>query len=173
MTDLTEEWRTIDGFEGLYEICIDGRVRSWKTPGNRGRSESPREIVIKTDRINRRYVTLYERRVSHNRFIHTLIMACFVGPRPSGLEICHYNGDSTDNRVENLRYDTHVANMADRDRHGRTQLCGLVRLNESQVREIRSARADGTPVKILAAQYGVVEPTISRIATGARWAHLV
>jgi hypothetical protein len=42
----------------------------------------------------------------------------FVGPAPEGMEGCHYNGDPTDNRLENLRWDTRKANVADAIRHG-------------------------------------------------------
>lgn len=45
-------------------------------------------------------------------------MEAFVGPCPEGMEVCHNNGDCTDNRLENLRYDTKSANMLDRVRHG-------------------------------------------------------
>lgn len=51
-------------------------------------------------------------------FIHVVILTTFVGPRPSGMEGCHINGDPADNRLENLRWDTHASNMQDAIRHG-------------------------------------------------------
>jgi len=39
------------------------------------------------------------------------------GPRPDGMECCHGNGDSADNRVENLRWDTRANNGADKRMH--------------------------------------------------------
>lgn len=50
--------------------------------------------------------------------VHGLVMLAFRGGTPAGLEICHNNGVATDNRLENLRFDTHVANMADAKAHG-------------------------------------------------------
>jgi hypothetical protein len=50
--------------------------------------------------------------------VHRLVAAAFLGPRPDGMMICHWNGDPADNRVENLRYATRVDNALDSLRHG-------------------------------------------------------
>ncbi len=52
------------------------------------------------------------------RTIHTLVAAAFIGPRPDGMDTCHNNGDKTDNRLDNLRYDTKSANAFDTLKHG-------------------------------------------------------
>jgi len=54
----------------------------------------------------------------HRRYIHHLVLEAFVGPRPPGTECCHRNDIKTDNRLENLRWDTSSANMYDRVRNG-------------------------------------------------------
>ena len=48
-------------------------------------------------------------------------MQAFVGPAPDGMVICHYNDIKTDNRLENLRYDTQYANGQDRIRNGKSK----------------------------------------------------
>lgn len=52
--------------------------------------------------------------------VATLVLETFVGPRPEGLEGCHDDGDKNNSHRSNLRWDTHVENCADRDRHGTT-----------------------------------------------------
>ena len=42
-----------------------------------------------------------------------MVIHAFVGPTPPGMEICHNNGIHADNRLKNLRFDTHAANMED------------------------------------------------------------
>lgn len=49
--------------------------------------------------------------------VHVLVAAAFHGPRPDGLETRHRNGDSLDNRPENLCYGTHAENMTDLSEH--------------------------------------------------------
>lgn len=50
--------------------------------------------------------------------VHVLVLEAFVGPRPDGLQGCHWNDIKTDNRLENLRWDTASANMHDKVRNG-------------------------------------------------------
>ena len=50
--------------------------------------------------------------------VGVMVLETFVGPCPDGLECCHNNDLFCDNRLENLRWDTHRANIADRTRHG-------------------------------------------------------
>lgn len=50
--------------------------------------------------------------------LHQAVMAAFVGPRPAGEEVCHYDGDKLNNHLDNLRYDTHQSNMQDMRRKG-------------------------------------------------------
>lgn len=55
---------------------------------------------------------------SRSFLVHRLVLGAFVGPCPAGMECRHLNGDSTDNRVENLAWGTHVENVKDVIAHG-------------------------------------------------------
>lgn len=48
-----------------------------------------------------------------NYYIHILVAAAFLGPRPAGMDVCHNDGDKTNNAVSNLRYDTRSNNILD------------------------------------------------------------
>jgi hypothetical protein len=49
--------------------------------------------------------------------VHQIILETFVGPKPDGMESCHYpDPDRTNNRIENLRWDTHAENAKDKYR---------------------------------------------------------
>ena len=108
MQPTQENWLPVVGYEGLYEVSDLGRVRSLrsghllKMATNRG---YPRVGLNKDG--NARAVR-----------VHILVAAAFIGPRPDGQEVCHANGVKTDNRVTNLRYDTHAENNRDIVRHG-------------------------------------------------------
>lgn len=51
--------------------------------------------------------------------VHRLVLFAFVGKCPDGMEACHNNGIASDNRIENLRWDTHQNNNKDRKMHGK------------------------------------------------------
>ncbi len=109
------------------------------------------------------------------RLVHVLVMTLFVGERPEGMEVCHQNGDPTDARLVNLRWDTHSGNTEDARRHG-TMYMGsrhhLARLTEDGVREIRRRFAAGESCKKLAHDNGVSRTTIERIVKRIMWRHL-
>lgn len=55
------------------------------------------------------------------RMVHQVICRAFHGPRPTPAhEVCHIDGDPTNNRPQNLRWGTRKENAADRHAHGRT-----------------------------------------------------
>lgn len=104
-----ESWKPVEGYEGRYEVSDAGRVRSLLT----GK-------VLKTFRGGRGYLSVSLRRDGEGRttYVHHLVARAFIGPRPTGLDICHQNGDVTDARASNLRYGTRNSNMRDAIAHG-------------------------------------------------------
>jgi hypothetical protein len=52
---------------------------------------------------------------------HRAVAEAFLGPCPAGMQVCHWNGDKADNRIDNLRYDTPKANAIDSLRLGATR----------------------------------------------------
>ena len=115
---MSETWIPIPGYEGLYDVSDLGRVRSLDRLDARGHAR--REMVLKPRTSNKRhYVVLYTNGVRRrNSKVHRLVLEAFMGPCPDGLEGCHLNDDPTDNRLENLRWDTQSANMLDSVRNG-------------------------------------------------------
>lgn len=117
-----ERWRSIPGYEGAYEVSNLGRVRSLDRVviDSRGRSLRLRGRVMAgtLDAIGRPVANLYAGKVCTLWRVCTLVMTAFVGPRPEGMECCHNNGNPADNRLGNLRWDTHSANAMDMVRHG-------------------------------------------------------
>lgn len=123
MTPTREEWQPVVGYEGAYEVSDHGRVRSVDRViiDSRGRRQpwTGRVRKLRKNRLGRWTVGLRdEQRKWHNLQVAPLVLAAFVGPRPSGLECCHNNGISTDDRLVNLRWDTRSSNMLDKVKHG-------------------------------------------------------
>lgn len=126
--DQLEIWKAIVGWEGFYEVSNWGRVRSLDrvVPNGRGSVRRVPGRIMKPYKDRPKYPHMIiqlsrgGRSKEHAQFplVHKLVLEAFVGPRPPGLEACHNNGDGTDNRVSNLRWDTHKANMADQFKHG-------------------------------------------------------
>jgi hypothetical protein len=115
---MSAEWRPIPGYEGLYEASDDGQVRSLPRRDWRGRVLSGR--VLKTHRNSSGYpiVSLCTRGKPRTIYVHQLVAAAFIGPRPAGTETRHLDGDQLNNRAGNLVYGTASENKLDTVRHG-------------------------------------------------------
>lgn len=108
-------------------------------------------------------------------FVHRLMLESHVGPCPRGMEACHNNGVRTDNRIDNLRWDTRKNNHADKWIHGTQQAgeqCGTHVLTNADVLEIKRRIVGGDTNKSLSAKFSVDKTTISAIRSGRIWGWL-
>ena len=116
-----ERWKPALGWEGLYEVSDQGRVFS--CPRTVLRNGHPYRIAGKMltlckSKRGRMYTIFSRDGKTSTVWVHKLVLEAFVGPRPPGLECCHANDIGSDNRLENLRWDTHSSNQYDRARNG-------------------------------------------------------
>ena len=119
---IAETWKSIPGHPG-YEVSDLGRVRSVDRvrpyPGGYSKTLRGKPRQPSRDRAGRLRVPLPSPEGGTRTWlIHALVLTAFVGPRPEGMDGCHNNGDHTDNRLSNLRWDTKSENMLDAVRHG-------------------------------------------------------
>lgn len=143
-----EEWRPVPGWEGLYAVSDQGRVKSFrKHPGGRilkpGRYTSSGHVSVSLGRGNMRPV-------------HSLVLLSFVGPPELGEEVRHLNGVADDNRLVNLAYGTRSLNLIDSQKHG----TGRAKFTPEQVRRIRTDHAGGETRTSIALRTGVSLSTI-------------
>lgn len=118
MQSTPERWLPIPGYEGRYDVSDQGRVRSWLLwHGDTG----PRVISQNHTGSRQQYLAVslwHANGTRRTATVHRLVGEAFIGPRPDGLDTRHLNGNSEDNRIENLTYGTKRENQADSIRHG-------------------------------------------------------
>lgn len=169
MAKKEEEWRPIPGYEGYYEVSDLGRVKSLPRRGTKGGILSP---ISK----NNGYLTvaLFKDGKSSKKQISRLVLEAFVGTPEGYMEACHNNGRRADNRLSNLRWDTHRKNIRDRERHGTTargERNGNAKLTEDKVREIRDLRGKMTQ-RAIAILFGISKTVVNAIHHRRNWAHV-
>jgi len=157
------ERREIAGFTG-YWIYEDGRVWSVRS-GNFLTAYSGGDTYCQ--------YSLYDNGKRRRRYAHRLVLEAFVGPCPDGMECRHLDGNPQNNHVSNLRWDTHVNNVADRKLHGTEcsgERQGSVKLDWNRVHQIRRLleQGDYTQRKI-ADMFGVSPALITRIKKREVW----
>lgn len=110
---MEEIWKDIKGYEGLYQISNNGRVKSLlKVTKFGNRLKVNEEMILKPALGKRGYyvVSLNHNGKSKTFTIHRLIAEAFI-PNPLNKKfIDHINTIKTDNRIENLRWVTSKEN---------------------------------------------------------------
>lgn len=119
---MTEQWRPVVGWEGLYEVSDQGRVRSVDRVITRrnGLRHTHRGQILKACPIKSGHlvVRLMNAGFGSTRTVHRLVLEAFIGPCQIGHEGCHIDGNHKNNRVNNLYWGTRSENLLDQVRHG-------------------------------------------------------
>lgn len=169
-----EIWLDIPGYEGKYQVSNMGRIKSLQRTVRGFNQFGCFEWILKEkllkpgkrDKYGHLSVVLNNPRKSYS--VHQLVMAAFVGETPDGMDICHNNCDSADNRLCNLRFDTRTENVLDVYKVGRAWKS----LTADDVEAIRFGLHSGISCYELAGMFDVCHQTISKIKKGVTYSWL-
>jgi hypothetical protein len=182
----TVNYKYIKGFLG-YRVGDDGSVwSSWERTGRgKGNGKGGKFIIGNSWKLLRQHIsskdkrpTVHLRRNSrtYTKRVHKLVLEAFIGPCPIGMEVCHNDGNSVNNNLHNLRYDTHKANEKDKIAHGKTnrgERQGISKLTNERVLQIRKLYATGIySLSELSKLFIVSFQNISFIVNRKTWKHI-
>lgn len=94
------------------------------------------------------------------------------GPVPSGVHVCHKCDVALCVNPAHLFLGTQSDNMRDmwaKKRHPKSKPGQSSKLSQSEVAKIRELLGQKTRQKIIAAQFGISQSTVSLISTGKHW----
>lgn len=148
-----EIWKTIPGYGGHYEVSTRGRIRvkdriiqkRTRHGGMMQQFYKGRHLKLSQGKWGHLYTTIGVGGKTLKLSVHRVVLETFVGACPEGMEACHNNGVANDNRIENLRWDTHHNNNQDRKKHGRYATCSdhpMAKFSKSLILDIRSGHVD-------------------------------
>ncbi len=100
-----EIWKTIEGYDGKYQVSNLGRVRAmWRN--NQYQNHIGKPTILKPGKHKQGYLQVYLTLGGKRKtyFIHRLVAEAFI-PNPKNLpQVNHKNEMKTDNTVENLEW---------------------------------------------------------------------
>lgn len=111
---MTEIWKDVVGYEGLYSISNKGRIirlEKNRTKGSGNYHKKEIILVPATTKNGYNYVLLYKNKIRKIKKIHQLVSRAFIPNSENKPCVNHINGVKTDNRVKNLEWCTHSENM--------------------------------------------------------------
>lgn len=119
------ELRDIPGYEGMYAVSDSGRVyalrRTIQQSNGCSRVQKRKRLkawLNKTRNMEYWRVSLCRDGIKSYQYVHKLVCLAFHGEPPAGeIEVRHLDGNSNNNRAENLAWGTHAENEADKYRY--------------------------------------------------------
>ena len=99
-----EEWKSIPGYEGLYEVSSWGRVKSYKY------NSDGRILKSGSNRFGYYYVVLCKDGKEKTCSIHRLVAEAFIPNQSNLSEVNHKDEDKGNNCVQNLEWCDHSYN---------------------------------------------------------------
>lgn len=105
LKDREEIWKSVDGFEGLYEVSNLGRVKSLK------RNTATNKVLKPHDTKKYLQVCLCKNGIKKDMLIHRLVAEAFID-NPNNLpEVNHKDENKYNNVAENLEWISKIENL--------------------------------------------------------------
>ena len=176
---MQEIWRSVKGYEGLYEVSSFGRVKCLAKM--KGYGKTPVLEAIMKQRVNRGYyfVALSKGGRKTTRIVNKLVAEAFL-PNPEGKPYTnHKDNNPSNNHVDNLEWCTQKENYEHSKRQGRNsrgERHGNSKLTEEAVIRIRECKkgmkGDTNTLSSLCRELGIGYETAKRIRRGESWQHV-
>lgn len=170
---MMETWKPVVDWEGLYEVSDAGRIRSIARINPRNKQIMGGGL-IKPIMGSRKYLVINLSKTGQRKqyFVHKLVLEAFISKRPEGCHACHNDGNTVNNQLNNLRWDTVKNNHSDKKKHGTHQYgerIGNSKLTEDIVRYIRQNKLKPCEARN---RFKLSKTNSKKIVNGETWKHI-
>lgn len=176
---MTETWKDVAGYEGIYQISNTGKVKSCARnvyQDGRLKYKKP-EKILKGYKLSCGYM-MVDLRVNCNRerkTIHRLVAEAYLPNKENKPMVNHIDGDKLNNSVENLEWVTGSENVIHALDMGLSPVGEKVKQSKLTAEQVKYIKGNYIPrnrefgQSALARKFGVSSSAIKMIVTGINW----
>lgn len=179
--NMKEIWKPI-GTSQHYEVSNMGRVRSLDGVIMRkdGKSYTCTGKILKPYKVDDYLLITLGRDYKGHFLVHRLVAEAFIANPENKPQVNHKDGNTINNCVDNLEWNTRIENMQHALRTGlwhpelrRGEKHPLHKLSEQEVRDIKKLiQTKQYTQHTIAQMYNVSDAIISEIKTNRKWSHI-
>lgn len=105
---MEEVFKDIEGYEGLYQVSILGRIKSLGKVDGLAESRLKKEKILKFGGNGKGYtmVSLWKDKKESRKLVHRLVAKAFIVNKENKPYVNHLDGIKNNNNVENLEWVT-------------------------------------------------------------------
>jgi hypothetical protein len=177
---MKEIWKDVVGYEDFYMVSSNGKMISKERIIKRknGADFLQKESFMNGSEYHGYIkITVRKNNIKKDKFIHCLIAESFLGTKPIGMEVCHFDGNRKNNNINNLRYGTRSDNVKDAIKHGthytpfskKGSERSYAKINEQIAKYIKESKDSGS---VLAQKFNVSRALISNVRNKKSWVHV-
>lgn len=175
-----EQWKAIEGYEGIFEVSDFGQVRGLCRLSANGRQLKAKMMsVSRKGKKENEYmqVGLMKEKKQRTHNVHRLVAIAFIPNPEKKLEVNHLDGDKTNNHVSNLSWATRKEQMEHASKTGLILIGGMSKNSKltdeetEYIREVYVAGHHEYSAKKLSEKFNVSPHTITAIANGTARPH--
>ena len=180
MYSLSVIWRSVVGYEELYEVSSSGLVRGKEKEVSGNHKKPSRKIPARDKKqcllVGYPAVTLFKDSKPKLIKVHRLVAEAFLENPDSLPCVNHIDNNKANNDVSNLEWCTHEHNTHHMLNQGRQnwaygERSSSAKLTAEDVVLIKKLSKHMRQIDI-AIMFGIRQQQVSRILTGKRWKHL-
>jgi hypothetical protein len=157
---MTEIWKDIKGYEGIYQISNLGRVKSLARIYKRGISDSycqsEKIMAIKDNGKGYKLIILKTNNIQKNYYIHRLVAAAFIDEIPYKMEVNHLDGNKSNNKLSNLE----ILTRSDNQKHSYS----VLGRKKGAFKGMNAGGKNGNASALCIIDYGLIFETIIEAA---------
>lgn len=178
---MSEVWKDVIGFYGIYQISDNGFVKAVETIKKKGRGNQfcpERILAFSIEKRGYLRVTLQKDKVKKYFGVHQLVATHFVENPENKKTVNHKDGDKSNNHFENLEWATNKEQINHADLIGLRNISGenskVAKLKDSDIKYIRenywsNLKNQTSNTKELCEKFSIGKTTLYNIIRKKTW----